>query len=140
MFRHVLGFGVPYCREYDLGRGSRFGAGECVGDGAVDVGGEGVAGVAEQVLHGVQAGRAVQRVHCGPVSQVVQPDRRQPMFGDQGGEAMDESAGPDRPPVRPREDEAGFLGRCSVFVVSALLLVPVVGEGGGGGGVEGDRS
>jgi hypothetical protein len=63
---HVRGPGSPHRGEDRIGGARRFGSGQCVGDGAVDVGGEGVAGMPEQVLHGVQAGRAVQRVHRVP--------------------------------------------------------------------------
>jgi hypothetical protein len=71
MCRHGLRFGVPYRGEDGLGRTSGFGPGQSVGNSSVDVGGEGVAGMAQQVLHGVQAGRAVHRVHRGPVPQIV---------------------------------------------------------------------
>lgn len=92
--------GLPDRGDDRLCRALGLGACQGVGDSTVDVGGEGVAGVSEQVLHGVQAGLTVQRVHRGPVSQIVQPDRRQPALGDQGGEPGG-SASPDGSAARP---------------------------------------
>jgi hypothetical protein len=136
---HVHCCGLAHRGKDGLGRAPRLGSGRRVGNRAVDVSGECVTRMTQQVLHGVQAGRAVQRIHRGPVPEVVQPDWWQPVLPHEGCEPVSQPAWPDRSPVGPREHEAGLIGGCCVIVEHALLTPPVIGEDHDGCGIEGDR-